>query len=114
MAGTYCVYRKRNAGIIVPWSFSGGVHPLVLGGLFILFLSGIGYVYALNLAAVGGYAVRNLEQEIAELQKERKRLEIGVAERRSLTRIEERAKERRMEEVVSLRALEGRHSLALR
>jgi len=93
---------------------SGAVHPAVLVCLFFLFLSGIGYVYALNRTAVGGYAVRELEQEISELRKERKRLEIVAAERRSLARIEESAKGREMSVTGPLKVVEGRHALALR
>ncbi len=95
-------------------SISGSIHPVALVGLFALFLSGVGYVYALNRSAVGGYAVRDLETEISDLQKEGKRLEIEAAERRSLTRIEEAAKGREMLATESPRLLEGRHSLAFR
>lgn len=96
------------------FSFSGAVHPVALLALFGLFLSGIGYVYALNRAATQGYVVRDLEEEISELRKERKRLEIDAAERRSLARIESAAAERGMEQAENVRVLEGRHSLALR
>lgn len=114
MAVTYCVYKKRNARGVRTCSFSGAVHPVVLVGLFALFLSGVGYVYALNRAAVSGYAVRELETEIVELRKERKRLEIDAAERRSLARIEMEAKGRDMQSVDSPRVLSGHHSFALR
>jgi cell division protein FtsL len=116
MAEAYCVYqgqracKKKNNTV----SISGAIHPVALIGLFALFLAGVGYVYALNRTAVGGYAVRDLETEITELRKERKRLEIEAAERRSLARIEETAKEREMRAVESPRVLEGRHSFALR
>lgn len=95
-------------------SFAGAVHPVALVALFGFFLSGITYVYALNRSAMQGYAVRELEDEISELRKERKRLEIEAAERRSLTRIEESAEERGMLQAEASKVIEGRHSFALR
>ena len=114
MAKAYCVYKKQNTRGTKPCSFSGAVHPVVLVGLFALFLAGIGYGYALNRSAVGGYAVRDLETEIVELRKEQKRLEIEAAERRSLARIETGAKDREMQPVSEPRVLSGHHSYALR
>lgn len=113
MAKDYCAFhgrRTRTRSI----SFSGAVHPSALVALFVFFLSGLGYVYALNRGAVQGYRVRELEKEITELKKENKRLEISLAERQSLTRIEASAREHEMEPVTDIRVLEGRGQFALR
>lgn len=114
MAKAYCVYKNQDRHSARICSFAGAVHPVVLVGLFALFLSGVGYVYALNRTAVGGYAVRDLETEIVELRKEQKRLEIEAAERRSLARIETEVKEREMRAVDAPRVLSGHHSYALK
>jgi len=113
MTRDYCLSRRQGV-CRKAISFSGAVHPTALFALFIFFLSGIAYLYALNRGAVQGYETRTLEKEIVELRKENAKLKISEAEALSLTRIEERALERGMDQVESVRMIEGRSSFALR
>lgn len=95
-------------------SFSGAVHPAALFALFLFFLSGIAYLYALNSGAVQGYETRTLEKEIVELRKENAKLKLSEAEALSLSRIESAAGSRGMSQVESAKMIEGRGSLAFR
>ena len=102
--------QDRSRGI----SFAGSVHPAVLFALFAFFLSGIGYLYALNRGAVQGYETRTLEREIAELKKENGKLKLSEAEALSLSKIEAAAASREMSQAESVRTIEGRGAVALR
>ena len=94
-------------------SISGAIHPAALVALFVFFLSGIGYVYALNCGAIQGYKERELETNIAELRKESKKLQLSLAERQSLSRIEASAKDRRMEQADNVKVIEGRSAFVV-
>jgi cell division protein FtsL len=82
--------------------------------LFVFFLSGIVYLYALNRGAVQGYETKTLEREIAELKKENGKLKLSEAEVLSLSRIESAVKDRGMSQAEPVRMVEGRGPLALR
>lgn len=113
MTRDYRIFRRqrdRSHGIF----FAGSVHPAVLFALFALFLSGVGYLYALNRGAVQGYETRSLEREISELKKENRRLKLSEAEALSLAKIEAEAIEREMSQAGTVRTIEKRGSLAAR
>ncbi|MEI6650254.1 MAG: hypothetical protein WCL23_02335 [Candidatus Moraniibacteriota bacterium] len=112
MKKDYCVI-ARTGMKRKTLSFSGAVHPAALVAMFALFLSGIGYVYALNCGAIQGYKERELETNIAELRKESKKLQLTLAEQQSLSRIEASAKESRMEQAENVKVIEGRSALAV-
>lgn len=113
MTRDYCLSRRQGV-CRNRVSFSGAAHPAVIFALFVFFLSGIAYLHALNRGAVQGYETRTLEKEIAELKKENGRLRLSEAGALSLSRIEESVKERGMNEIGSVKVIEGRGSLALR
>ncbi|HWQ60151.1 MAG TPA: hypothetical protein VN420_03315 [Candidatus Fimivivens sp.] len=95
-------------------SFSGAVHPAALVGLFMFFLSSVAYVYALNRGAVQGYEVKKIESDIAQLQEENRKLRISEAQALSLSRIEDSAKGKAMDDVSNLKTLGSRGAVALR
>jgi cell division protein FtsL len=113
MPRDYCLSRRQDV-CRKAVSFSGSVHPAALFALFAFFLSGIFYLHALNRGAVQGYETRTLEKEITELKKENGKLKISEAKALSLSRIEESAKSRGMNQAESVRMVEGRSSLAFR
>lgn len=93
-------------------SFSGAIHPAALMALFVFFLSGIGYVYAMNRGAIQGYRERELENELNELHKEGKKLQLSLAEQQSLSRVEATARDRQMEQAINVKVIEERSPLA--
>ncbi|NTW14424.1 MAG: hypothetical protein HGA31_05355 [Candidatus Moranbacteria bacterium] len=113
MAKDHCIYHRQHARKKV-LSFSGAIHPAALVALFVFFLSGIGYVYAMNRGAIQGYRERELDTEISELRKEGKKLQLSLAEQQSLSRVEATAKDRQMEQAVNVKVIGERSSLALR
>ncbi len=95
-------------------SFVGGTHPAIAVGLFVFFLSGMAYVYALNFGATGGYEIRKVENELAELTEENRRLRLSEAQALSLSRIEESVRGREMDRAAELRTVGGRGAVAVR
>lgn len=113
MTRDYHVFRRRHTSS-QRISFAGSVHPAVLFSLFSLFVTGAGYLYALNRGAVQGYETRTLEREISELKKENGKLKLSEAEVLSLAAIEAAAREREMSPIVTARTLEEKGTLAAR
>lgn len=58
----------------------------------------VGYLCAINISAVKGYEIKNVEQEISKLKKENEQLQIRVAELRSSYNIKEEVKNLNMVE----------------
>lgn len=112
MTRDYRLFRKRRMGAETV-SFSGAVHPAVLAAVFLFFISGVAYLYAMNRGAVQGYETRTLEREISELKKENAKLKLSEAEVLSLSRIEESSRNREMVPVESIRTIENRGSIAI-
>ncbi len=56
--------------------------------LLVVFLTGGGYLFAVNQNAVRGYQIRTLEKEISSLKEKNTELKIAEADLRSLYRIE--------------------------
>ncbi|NTW45670.1 MAG: hypothetical protein HGB18_01275 [Candidatus Moranbacteria bacterium] len=100
--------RKRSR------TFSGAVHPMALVGMFVFFLSSIGYVYALNLGAVQGYEARKAESDIESLKEENRKLRLDEAQALSLSRIESSVRERSMDRITDMKTVGGRGAVALR
>jgi cell division protein FtsL len=61
----------------------------VLGVLCIMMLTTV-YVFQVAEAAEQGYQLRDLEQEVSELQLESEQLSVQIAESKSLSRVSER------------------------
>ncbi len=93
---------------------AGSVHMLVLGVLTALFLSGGGYLYAVNQNAVQGYHMRTLEKEINALKQQSAKLRITEADLRSLERIESSNAELQMKKLENVKYIEERGPVALR
>ncbi len=113
MKKDYHVSEQRN----IPGkksSFSGAVHPVAIVGLFIFFLSSIGYVYALNRGATQGYEERKVESDISQLKEENRRLKISEAQALSLSHIEDSAKSKEMDRPTDLKTVGGRGAVAFR
>ena len=53
----------------------------------------VGYLCLNNSTAAHGFAIRNLEREIDELQSEKQRLDLDVLSRRSMGSVEARVKD---------------------
>lgn len=96
------------------FELAGSVHMLVLGVLTMLFLSGGGYLYAVNQSAVQGYHMRTLEKEINALKQQSAELRITEADLRSLEHIESSSAELQMKKMENVKYVEERGPVALR
>ena len=74
--------------------------------------AGAFYLYAINSVAVLGYQIKEKEQEITRLQKEKENLEIKKAELTSLYAIEKEVKNEGMEKVEEVVYLGGPETVA--
>ena len=72
------------------------------------------YLYTTNRLAVQGFAIRNVEKEIATLKQDNNQLRIQEAELKSLYRIEETGRRLKMFEPTDVSYLENTHPIALR
>lgn len=94
---------------------SGSAHMLLVAVMTALFVSGGGYLFAVNQNAVQGYHMRSLEKEINVLTQKNAELRITEADLRSLHRIEEASsQELHMEKPESIKYVEEHSSVALR
>lgn len=87
---------------------SGSVHMFLLAVLTALFVSGGGYLYAVNQSAVQGYHMRTLEKEIDALKQKNAELRITEADLRSLSRIENAEGELQMQKLDNVKYIEER------
>ncbi len=94
---------------------SGSAHMLLVAVMTALFVSGGGYLFAVNQNAVQGYHMRSLEKEINVLTQKNAELRITEADLRSLHRIEEASsQELHMVKPESIKYVEEHSSVALR
>ncbi len=90
--------RRRTYPVLVPREFPGSraprrlrrTHPVARGlvAMFLLALPLLGHVWLETEAAQGGYRLRTLRQEVAQLEQEQQRLRTQVAALRSPERLE--------------------------
>lgn len=94
---------RSNAGFINP--------------VFVVFacavFSGLVYLYSINRTAVKGLAIRQIENEIAQTQKENENLKIKEAELKSLYHIEEQSKQLNMEALKDAQYVEENAAVAM-
>lgn len=95
-----------------PRELPGSVHMFLLAVLTALFVSGGGYLYAVNQSAVQGYHMRTLEKEIDALKQKNAELRIAEADLRSLSRIESAEGELEMQKLDNVKYIEERESAA--
>lgn len=94
---------------------SGSAHVLMIAVMTALFISGGGYLYAVNQNAVQGYHMRTLEKEIDTLTQKNAELRITEADLRSLHRIEDASsQELQMQKPDNIKYIEEHGSVALR
>ncbi|HJV32523.1 MAG TPA: hypothetical protein VJ694_00695 [Patescibacteria group bacterium] len=70
----------------------GGKPMLFLFGLLVA-VFGAGYLMQINAASTKGYAIRDLEHEIADLKEQGERIELKVAKEQSVQAVETKVKE---------------------
>ncbi|MCA9365159.1 MAG: hypothetical protein KC736_04660 [Candidatus Moranbacteria bacterium] len=80
----------------------------------IVIISGAGYLYAINDNAVSGTNIRDLEREIATLQRNNTHLKVEAAQLRSLKNVEEKTDELEMIETEEVDYIEEESPLAFR
>lgn len=94
---------------------AGSAHVLLITMMTVLFVSGGGYLYAVNQSAVQGYHMRTLEKEIDVLSQKNAELRITEADLRSLHRIEDASsQELQMQKPDNIKYIEEHSSVALR
>lgn len=94
---------------------AGSAHVLLVTMMTALFVSGGGYLYAVNQNAVQGYHIRTLEKEISQLEQKNAELRIVEADLRSLHRIEEASSQGlEMQKPENVKYVEEHGSVALR
>ena len=86
--------------------------PIYIAGI-VIFL-GAFYLYTTNRVAVQGYAIRDAEQDIAQLKQNNNQLRIQEAELKSLSRIEDTGKRLNMFEPTKVNYIEETGPIALR
>lgn len=69
---------------------SMSLHLLLLG---LVIAAGFSYLYLINLTATGGFDIKGTENEIEQLAKDNKELELKAAELQSLVTIEAASQE---------------------
>lgn len=113
----------RSQKSIVSWAPKSGVQSelpgsaqvLLIAVMMALFVSGGGYLYAVNQNAVQGYHMRTLEKEIDVLTQKNAELRITEADLRSLHRIEDASsQELQMQKPENIKYVEEHGSVALR
>jgi cell division protein FtsL len=85
-----------------------------IGVVGIVVVLGAFYLYITNQVAVQGYAIREAENQIAQLKQSNNQLRIQEAELKSLYRIEEAGKRLNMFEPVQVSYIEESGPIALR
>ncbi len=74
--------------------------------LFALILfAGISYLYYINQTATGGFDIKGIENQIEQVRKDNKQLEVKTAELQSLVKIEEANEEMKMVATTSIEYL---------
>jgi cell division protein FtsB len=85
---------------------------LMAGALLIM--AGILYIYSINSAAVKGYQMRQIENQISDLQKQNDKLKIQEAELKSLYHVEEATKDLNMAQTTNVSYVEQTSPFALK
>lgn len=80
-------HAPRKTGFRFARPFTAGLFALLTAAF------GIGYLVQVNEASSRGLEIRTLEREIAELKQEGERLELKVAQERSVQAVETKVKE---------------------
>lgn len=80
-------HAPRKAGFRLARPFTVGLFA------FLVTAFGVGYLAQINMASSKGLEIRTLEREIADLKEEGERLELKVAQERSVQAVETKVKE---------------------
>lgn len=94
---------KHNAGFINP------VFVVAIFG----FLAGLFYLYSINQSAVRGFQIKQVEKEIAQIEKSNEKLKIKEAELKSLYHIEESSKQLNMSALGTVNYIDEGETMAL-
>ena len=82
--------------------------------IFLVIFSGAFYLFQVNDLAIKGYNIRELENEIGELEKENKQMKIYEMELRSMYAIEKSAQEFNLVSPVDISYLKVNNTVVLR
>lgn len=80
-------HAPRRAGFRLARPFTAGLFALLVAAF------GVGYLVQINMASSKSLEIRTLEHEIAGLKEESERLELKVAQERSVQAVETKVKE---------------------
>jgi cell division protein FtsL len=94
-------------------NFSGFISPLfiVLGCTV---FAGLLYLFSINSTAVKGIEIREIEKEIAQMQKEKESLKIKEAELKSLYKIEQSSKDLNMSQLKNVQYIDESPQVAIK
>jgi hypothetical protein len=94
-------------------NFSGFISPFFVVSLCAIF-AGILYLFSINSTAVKGLEIRKIENEIAQMQKQKESLKIKEAELKSLYKIEQSSKDLKMLEFKNVQYIDESPQMAIK
>lgn len=72
--------------------------PLKIGMLALILFLGVGYIGKINNTSTKGYAIRDLEMEVKQLQQEDQQLSVEIARYSSMQTVRKRVEQLGMEQ----------------
>jgi len=73
--------------------------------LVLIVFVGLSYLYYINQTATGGFDIKGMENQIDEMKKDNKQLQVHTAEMQSLSNIEKASEEMQMVATTSIKYL---------